>query len=63
MKLFLKILPALVGLFACGLIGGIGTMLAIDDSSGVAVKVVGFLALVAAFAGFYFTKRWVDNRK
>jgi hypothetical protein len=62
MKILLRYVPILAGILACGIVGMIGVMFAMDDTSGIAVKIESLAAFVVGGVVFYLVKLWLDKR-
>ena len=62
MKILLRFVPILAGILACGIVGIIGVMVAMNDSSGNAVKIAGLAAFVVGGVVVYLVKKWLDKR-
>ena len=62
MKILLRFAPILAGIGACGVVGMIGVMFSMNDSSGVAVKITAFAAMIIGFVVLQQVKNWVAKK-
>jgi uncharacterized membrane protein (UPF0136 family) len=62
MKILLRYVPILAGLFACAIVSVIGVMLSMNDSSGLVVKVMAIVALIVGFVVLQLVKNWLAKR-
>jgi len=63
MKIFLRFVPILAGLVTCGIVGGIGVMFSMNDTSGNAVKIVAFVAVVVSVGVVLLVEYWLGKKK
>jgi hypothetical protein len=62
MKILLRYVPILAGLFFFVIVRVNGVMLSMNDSSGLVVKVMAIVALIVGFVVLQLVKNWLAKR-